>query len=199
MPQFANIAFSDAVKKVQSLAGSRTAMQRVADHPVKRDSLEPEMMEFVRARTSVYIASASAAGQPYIQHRGGEAGFIKVVNTTTLMISEHPGNRQYITQGNLSENPNAMLFLMDYANRRRVKIWGEAFISFDGNLGTLIDGYDETNPNPAPSPVIVFKVKAWDENCPKHIPRLFGEDVIGALENRIQDLEMGMMSMAQTA
>ncbi|MBL4613307.1 MAG: pyridoxamine 5'-phosphate oxidase family protein [Magnetovibrio sp.] len=191
MSQFTQISFSDAVKKVQSLAGSRTAMQRLAEHPNKRDRLSDDIMEFVRARTSAYIATASASGQPYIQHRGGDAGFLKVVNDTTIMISERPGNRQYITQGNLDENPNAMLFLMDYANRRRVKIWGEAFISFDQNLNTIMDGPDDRTPRP----VIVFKVKAWDENCPKHIPRLYGEDVIKGLADRIQDLEMGMVTM----
>jgi len=171
MPQFANIAFTDSVKKIQSLAGTRTAMQRLADHPNARDSLSDEQMEFVRARTSVYIATASAAGQPYVQHRGGDAGFMRIVNGTTLMISDYPGNGQFITQGNLSENPNAMLFLMDYANRRRLKIWGESFISFDPNLKTIITGAN----NPEPYPLIVFKIKAWDENCPRHIPRLFGE------------------------
>lgn len=171
MPQFANIAFTDAVKKIQSLAGTRSAMQRLSEHPNKRDSLSDEQMTFVRTRTSLYIATASVDGQPYVQHRGGDAGFIRVVNSTTLMISDYPGNGQFITQGNLSENPNAMLFLMDYANRRRLKVWGETFISFNENLKTIMTGVN----SPEPNPLIVFKVKAWDENCPRHIPRLLGE------------------------
>jgi len=172
MSHFTKIAFSGAVKKMQSLAGTRSAMQRLADHPDNRDRLTDEQMEFVSTRTSLYIATASATGLPYIQHRGGDAGFVRVVNPTTLMIAEYPGNGQLITQGNLSENPNAMLFLMDYANRRRLKIWGEGFVSFDANLKTIMIGADVN----APTPVIVFKIKAWDENCPRHIPRLQDED-----------------------
>jgi len=171
MPHFANIAFSDAVKKIQSLAGTRSAMQRLSDHPNKRDSLSDEQMAFVRARTSIYIATASADGQPYVQHRGGGSGFIRVVNSTTLMISDYPGNGQFITQGNLSENPNAMLFMMDYTNRRRLKVWGETFLSFDENLKTIMTGAN----SPEPHPLIVFKLKAWDENCPQYIPRLIGD------------------------
>jgi len=166
MPQFTNIAFTGAVKKMQSLSGSRASMQDLERNGDTQSHLNAEMTQFVRARTSAYIATASAAGQPYIQLRGGEPGFLNVVDSTTLMMCEQPGNHHYITQGNISENPNAMLFLMDYENRRRVKIWGEAFISFDGNLNALIG----SPPDKQNQPVIVFKVKAWDENCPKHIP-----------------------------
>ena len=194
MSEFTNIAFSDTVKKVQSLMGTRTAMQKLADRSKKNDCLSDEQVNFVRERTSFYIATANATGQPYIQHRGGEAGFVRVINTTTLMISDLPGNGQFITQGNLDENPHAMIFLMDYANHRRLKIWGEAFISFDHNLNIMMNGSGDT----APYPTIVFKIKAWDENCPKHIPRLFGEDVINTLETRIQDLEMGMLGLSET-
>lgn len=185
MAQFAKIAFTDAVKKIQSLMGTRAAMQRLTDHPTARDRLSDEQMDFIRARTSLYIATASATGMPYIQHRGGDAGFVRVVNATTLMISDLPGNGQFITQGNLSENPNAMLFVMDYANRRRLKLWGEAFISFDGNLKAIMTA----NADDKPEPIIVFKLKAWDENCPRHIPRLFDENTLNALQKRIKALE----------
>ncbi len=188
MSRFTEIAFTPAVKKVQSVMGTRTAMQRVSERQNKQDALTDELMDFVRERTSAFIATSSAAGQPYIQHRGGKPGFLRVVNSSTLMMSDEPGNGQFITQGNLSENPNAMLFLMDYAKCRRVKIWSEAFVSFDPNLGTMMNGPGDTEP----FPVIVFRIKAWDENCPKNIPRLFGEDVIASLEARIQDLEMGL-------
>lgn len=191
MSHFTQIAFSDAVKKVQSLMGTRAAMQRLSESPDKRDRLSDELKAFIRARTSLYIATASRAGQPYIQHRGGDAGFVKVVNDTTLMIGDLPGNKQFITQGNLSENSSAMLFFMDYANRTRVKVWGEAFVSYDDNLTAMMDGALDGKPHPT----IVFKLKAWDLNCPKHIPRLYGEEVIKNLETRIQDLELGMMSL----
>ena len=191
MPQFAHIAFTGAVKKIQSLMGTRAAMQRLADHPTKRDSLSDEQMDFIRARSSLYVATASADGMPYIQHRGGDAGFVRVVNATTLMISNRPGNGQFITQGNLSENPNAMLFVMDYTNRRRLKLWGEAFISFDSNLKAIM----HANADDKSEPTIVFKLKAWDENCPRHIPRLFDENTIDALQKRIQDLESHLSKM----
>jgi len=185
MSEFAHIAFTNAVKKVQSLMGTRTRMQRLSEHPDRRDQLSEEQMDFIRVRTSLYIATANAQGLPYIQHRGGDVGFVRVVNATTLMISERPGNGQFITQGNLSENPNTMIFVMDYANRRRLKLWGEAFVSYDENIKTLTS----STANDKPAPTIVFKLKAWDENCPQHIPQLFDNKVIDALQSRIHHLE----------
>jgi len=195
MPQFTQIAFTNAVKKAQSLMGTRIAMQRLSEHPTKRDRLSDKQMDFIRARTSLYIATASAAGMPYIQHRGGDAGFVHVVNATTLMMSDLPGNGQFITQGNLSENPGTMLFVTDYANRRRLKLWGEAFVSFDANLRIIMNGPGEAKPEPT----IVFKLKAWDENCPRHIPRLFDEKEVDALHARLHDLEMILNETEQGA
>jgi len=185
MPQFAHIAFTNAVKKVQSLMGTRDRMQCLSQHPDNRDQLNAEQMDFIRARTSLYIATASAEGMPYIQHRGGDDGFVRVINATTLMLSDLPGNGQFITQGNLSENPNTMIFVMDYANRRRLKLWGQAFVSFDDNLKAMTNASSDDKPHPT----IVFKLKAWDENCPQHIPQLFDKKVIDALQSRIHDLE----------
>lgn len=191
MPQFAHIAFTNAVKKVQCLMGTRAHMQRLSDHPDQRDRLTDDQMNFIRARTSLYIATANSAGMPYIQHRGGDAGFVRVVNATTLMMSEQPGNGQFITLGNLSENNNAMIFVMDYANRRRLKLWGEAFVSHDDNLKAMMN----TSTDDKPQPTIVFKLKAWDENCPQHIPQLFDKKVIDALQSRIHDLETHLPEM----
>jgi len=191
MPQFAHIAFTNAVKKVQSLLGTRAHMQRLSEHPDQRDRLTDEQMDFIRARTSLYIATANTAGMPYIQHRGGDAGFVRVVNDTTLLMSEQPGNGQFITQGNLSENINTMIFVMDYANRRRLKLWGEAFISFDENLKAMMNASTDVKPQPT----IVFKLKAWDENCPQHIPQLFDKKVIDDLQSRIHDLETHLPEM----
>lgn len=191
MPEFAHIAFTNAVKKVQSLMGTRAAMQRLSEHPDRRDRLSDEQMDFIRARTSLYIATANAQGMPYIQHRGGDAGFVRVVNATTLMMSDQPGNGQFITQGNLSENPNAMIFVMDYANRRRLKLWGEAFVSYDDNLKAMTDACSDDKPRPT----VVFKLKAWDENCPQHIPQLFDKKVIDDLQSRIHDLETQLSAL----
>ena len=191
MTQFAHIAFTNAVKKVQSLMGTRAHMQRLSEHPDQRDQLSDEQMDFIHARTSLYIATANTAGMPYIQHRGGDAGFIRVVNATTLMMSEQPGNGQFITQGNLSDNTNAIIFVMDYANRRRLKLWGEAFVSYDDNLKAIMSATVDDKPQPT----IVFKLKAWDENCPQHIPQLFDKKVIDALQSRIHDLETHLSVM----
>ena len=185
MPQFAHIAFTNAVKKVQSLMGTRAAMQRLSQHPDSRDRLNDEQMDFIHARTSLYIATANSQGMPYIQHRGGDAGFVRVVNATTLMMSDQPGNGQFITQGNLSENPNAMIFVMDYANRRRLKLWGEAFVDYGDDLKAMLN----STSNAKAQPTIVFKLKALDENCPQHIHQLFDKQVIDALQSRIHDLE----------
>jgi len=185
MVQFAHTAFSAAVRKVQTLMGTRAAMQRLQDHPDQRDQLSIEQEGFVRSRTSLYIATASAAGQPYIQHRGGSAGFVHVASASCLIIPEQAGNGQFITQGNLSENPAAMLFLMDYANRRRLKLWGDAFVSRDANMDDLVVPGLATQRQA----MIVFHLKAWDENCPAHIPRRFDEATVAALQARIRELE----------
>jgi predicted pyridoxine 5'-phosphate oxidase superfamily flavin-nucleotide-binding protein len=146
---------------------------------------------FIEAQTSVFLATANAHGQPYIQHRGGPPGFLRVLDEVTLGFVDFVGNRQYITLGNLAENPQAHLFLIDYAHRQRVKVWGEArVIADDPVLATELmpKGYKAR-----PSQVILFKVLAWDANCPQHIPRrLEAADVATALaqrDRRIAELE----------
>jgi predicted pyridoxine 5'-phosphate oxidase superfamily flavin-nucleotide-binding protein len=131
----------------------------------------------------MFLATASADGQPYIQHRGGPKGFIRILDKNTLAFADFSGNRQYITQGNLSENPKANIFLIDYAHRRRVKIWGEARVVDDDPAfmkSLMPQGYKAR-----PEQVILFKVSAWDTNCPQHIPQKFdAADVAAALASR---------------
>jgi len=140
---------------------------------------------------SIYLATASSDGQPYIQHRGGPKGFIKVLDSQTLAFTDFAGNRQYITQGNLAENPKAYIFVMDYAHRRRVKIWGEARIVEDDPA--LTDSLTPRGYKARPEQAILFKVSAWDTNCPQHIPQKFdAADVAAALaarDARIAELE----------
>ena len=133
----------------------------------------------------MFLATVNAEGQPYIQHRGGPPGFLHVLDDTTIAFADFAGNQQYITQGNLAENPKAHLFLIDYAHRRRIKIWGEAkVVEGDDALLTRLmpQGYKAR-----PEQVLVFTVSAWDANCPKHIPHRFeAADVAAALTTRDQ-------------
>ncbi len=156
-----------------------------------RDTITDELADFIAERDSFYIATASADGQPYIQHRGGPKGFLKVLGDRTLGFADFSGNRQYISLGNLSENDRAQLFLMDYANRRRIKIWGRARVVEDDPalLERLIDPAYKARPERA----FVFEVEAWDVNCPQHITPRYTEaeiaPVIERLQSRIAALE----------
>ena len=151
------------------------------------------------AQTSVFLATANAAGQPYIQHRGGPPGFLRVLDDKTIGFVDFAGNRQYITQGNLAENPKAHLFLIDYAQRRRVKIWGEArCVEGDAELTNKLmpQGYKAR-----PEAVILFTVSAWDANCPQHIPQRFEAAEVAAMlaerDNRIAALEKEVKLLRQ--
>src|SRR6266702_1522834 len=126
-----DVAFTPAVKAIQARKGSRNAYARVEQNGGWRTEIEEDLTAFLAAQDSMFLATATADGQPYIQHRGGPKGFIKVLDKNTLAFADYSGNRQYITQGNLSENPKANIFMMDYAQRRRVKIWGEARVVED--------------------------------------------------------------------
>lgn len=188
-----DIAFSPAVKAAQQRKGSRAAYARAEQHGW-RTTVDDDLAAFLAAQTSFYLATASADGQPYIQHRGGPAGFLRVLDPHTLAFADYSGNRQYITLGNLSENPRAYIFLMDYAHRRRIKIWGEArVVEDDPQLlqSLMLRGYKAR-----PEQAIVFTIKAWDTNCPQHIPQKFdAADVAAALaarDARIAELEAAL-------
>jgi uncharacterized protein len=186
-----DVAFTPAVKEIQTRKGSRRAYAHVEQNGGWRTEVDENLAAFLADTNSMYFATASADGQPYIQHRGGPKGFIKVLDKSTLAFADYSGNRQYITQGNLSENPKAHLFVMDYVHRRRVKIWGEARLVDDDSalMASLMPkGYKAR-----PEQVILFKIAAWDTNCPQHIPQKFdAADVAAALASpdaRIAELE----------
>jgi uncharacterized protein len=186
-----DIAFSPAVKAVQERRGSRATYERLEKHGGWDTKIDAVLAKFIAGMRSFYLATASKDGQPYVQHRGGPSGFLRVIDESTLAFADFAGNRQYITTGNLAENPRAMLFLMDYQHRRRVKIWGQArVIENDPELMARLfpDGY-----RARPEAAILFTVEAWDANCPQHIPQmLFAEDVAAAIEalnERIAALE----------
>ncbi|GAG17720.1 unnamed protein product [marine sediment metagenome] len=186
-----DIAFTPAVKAQQQRMGSRGAYARMEAGRGWSDRITPELKAFIAARDSFYLATASAEGQPYIQHRGGQVGFLKVLDDSTLAFADYSGNRQYISIGNLSENDRASLFLMDYPNKQRIKIWGRAEVVEDDPelLARLVDPAYGARPERA----IVFHLEAWDKNCPQHIRPRFTEEeiatVIEGLERRIAELE----------
>lgn len=183
--------FSPAVKAIQARKGSRDAYARVERRGGWRTEIDEDLAAFIAEQRSWFLATASADGQPYVQHRGGPPGFLHVLDPKTLAFADYRGNRQYISQGNLSENAKVELFLIDYAHQTRVKIWGTARVVEDDPalLARLMpDGYDAR-----PEQAIVIDVTAWDANCPQHIPvRFEREDVAEALakrDARIAELE----------
>jgi predicted pyridoxine 5'-phosphate oxidase superfamily flavin-nucleotide-binding protein len=186
-----DIAFTPAVKAVQSRRGSRGMYQRLEAQGGFRREVTAELAAFLAAVDTAYLATASAEGQPYAQHRGGPKGFIRVIDEHTVGFADFTGNRQYISTGNLAENSKAFLFLMDYANRRRMKLWGRARV-VEGDQALLArlmpDGY-----RARPEQAILFELDAWDVNCPQHIPVKFDaadvSQAITGLEGRIAALE----------
>jgi predicted pyridoxine 5'-phosphate oxidase superfamily flavin-nucleotide-binding protein len=192
-----DVAFTAAVKAIQTRKGSRDAYAHIEQHGGWRTEIDEDLAAFLAATNSLFFATASADGQPYIQHRGGPKGFVKVLDNNTLAFTDYGGNRQYITQGNLSENPKAHIFVMDYAHRRRVKIWGEARVVDDDPA--LVKSLMPQGYRARPEQVIVFKVSAWDTNCAQHIPQKFdAADVAAALaarEARIAELEAELAAM----
>ncbi|NVO05609.1 MAG: pyridoxamine 5'-phosphate oxidase family protein [Rhodoferax sp.] len=194
-----DVAFTPAVKAIQARKGSRPAYSRMEQRGSWETQITPELRDFIAAQTSFYMATANAQGQPYIQHRGGPAGFLRVLDEHRLAFVDYAGNKQYISAGNLSENPKAQLFLMDYEHRQRIKIWGEAQV-IEGDEA-LIAQLAPREYAAQPEQVIVFTVKAWDANCPQHIPvRLDIEKVRSALDQRdqrIRELEARLAQLGQ--
>jgi predicted pyridoxine 5'-phosphate oxidase superfamily flavin-nucleotide-binding protein len=186
-----DVAFTPAVKAVQERRGSRRAYRRMEERGGWQTRVTPDLAASLAERDSAYLATANAAGQPYVQHRGGPKGFIRVLDEKTLGFADYVGNRQYISTGNLTENDRAFLFLMDYAQRRRVKIWGRARVVADDPkllVRVMPEGYDAR-----PQQAILFAIEAWDVNCPQHIPQKFDAADVAAsvekLEHRIGELE----------
>lgn len=168
-----DVAFTPAVKAVQTAKGSRPAYERMERGRGWQTQVTAELAEFLAGLDMFYLGTATARGQPYIQYRGGPPGFLKPIGPGVLAFADFGGNQQYLSVGNLSENSQAFLFLMDYENRRRVKVWGRA---------RVVEGDDRLNAelsDPSyPADVqraIVFDIEAWDVNCPQHIHRRIPE------------------------
>jgi len=186
-----DIAFTPSVKTVQESRGSRRGYAGLEAKGGWPTTVNAELAGLIAGVRSFYLATASKEAQPYIQHRGGPPGFLRVLDGNTLAFADFSGNRQYITTGNLAENPRAMIFIMDYMNRHRVKLWGSARVVEDDPelIATLLpEGY-----RARAEAAILFTLSAWDTNCPQHIPQLlFSEDVAAAIDTlkaRIEALE----------
>ena len=192
-----DVAFTPAVKEIQARKGSREAYAEVEQRGGWRTEIDEKLAGFLAETNSFYLATATADGQPYIQHRGGPKGFVKILDKNTIAFADYGGNRQYLTQGNLSENPKAHIFVMDYAHRRRVKIWGEARVVEDDPA--LLQSLMPQGYRARPEQVILFKIAAWDTNCPQHIPQKFdAADVATALaarDARIAELEAELAAL----
>jgi predicted pyridoxine 5'-phosphate oxidase superfamily flavin-nucleotide-binding protein len=185
-----DVAFTPSVKAIQSRKGSRQGYASMEERGSWETRITPGLAEFIGRQTSVFFGTASRDGQPYIQHRGGPPGFLHVLDDKTIGFADFSGNRQYITLGNLADNPKAMIFLIDFGVRQRVKIWGEARVIEDDP--GLIKKLKPEGYRARAEQAILVTVSAWDTNCPQHIPqRLEAEEVTAMLaerDKRIEDL-----------
>lgn len=186
-----DVAFSDSVKRVQAERGSRPAYARIERSGGFATEVDEALRAFLAEVDTAFLATASADGQPYVQHRGGPKGFVRALDDRTLAFVDFVGNRQYVSTGNLAENDRVCLLLIDYANRRRIKVWGKARVlpATDEWLARL----SSPSHRGRPEQIVVISVSAWDVNCPRHIPqKLDAADVartIERLQARIAELE----------
>ena len=192
MPSFSSdIAFTPAVKGIQTAKGSRSSYARMEAAGSWKTTVTPELEAFLADLDMFYLGTTNAQGQPYIQYRGGSPGFLRTVDEKTLGFADFGGNRQYITLGNLSENPKAFIFLMDYARSRRIKLWGKARV-VENDPALFEKLRDPADPGKVER-VILFEMEAWDVNCPQHIHKRFSQKqvrpVIEQLQAKIAELE----------
>lgn len=195
-----DIAFTPTVKAIQSRKGSRAAYAGMEQRGGWQTEIDPDLAAFVEHTRSFFLATANSEGQPYVQHRGGPPGFLRVLDRHTLGFADYRGNRQFISQGNLEDNPKAFIFLIDYALQRRIKIWGTAkMVEATSELLSRLmpEGY-----RARPEQVVLFEVEAWDVNCPQHIPQRFEADdvarVLAKRDARIAELEALLAARDET-
>jgi len=185
-----DVVFTPTVKALQQARGSRHAYARMEQGRGWQTGITDEVRGFIEAQTSLFMATANLDGQPYMQHRGGPPGFLQVLDAHTLAFADFTGNRQFVSTGNLTDNPKAQLFLMDYAHRQRLKIWGTARVDTDA---ALVERLMPADYKARAEQAIVFTVTAWDANCPQHIPQLIPvAEVLPAIaerDQRIRELE----------
>lgn len=191
--RFAEIAFTPTVKKAQEELGSRNAYARMESVPETRNHrLSEAEAEFIAARNSLYMATVSETGWPYIQHRGGPTGFVRVLDETTIGFADFRGNRQYISLGNLMNDDRVSLFFMDYPNKTRLKLFGRAkIVGLDDQ--TTLSRLEMPDYRARVERGFLIKVEGFDWNCPQHITERYTLDEVRAmtapLTSRIAELE----------
>jgi predicted pyridoxine 5'-phosphate oxidase superfamily flavin-nucleotide-binding protein len=164
-----DIAFTPSVKAVQDALGSRAMMDRLSRTRGFQTEITEDFAAFLARQVSFFLASASADGRPYVQHRGGPPGFVEVREPQEIAFADYRGNKQYITLGNLAENDRVMLFFLEYETKTRIKLWGRARAE------------DLTGPDRH----IAVAVEAWDINCQQHLPDLFGPEAIRQAQSQL--------------
>lgn len=178
MTDNADLVFTPSVRKAQAARGTAEFNERRAAKGFE-NKVTPELASFLAGQDTAFLATATAEGAPYVQHRGGPKGFIKVVDERTLAFADYAGNKQYITLGNLSENDRAFLFLIDFTTKSRIKVWGRARV-VEGDAA-LLDKLFDQGYRARPERVLLFTIEAWDVNCSSHITARFAEaDVVAA-------------------
>jgi predicted pyridoxine 5'-phosphate oxidase superfamily flavin-nucleotide-binding protein len=185
--QFGTIAFTPAVKAMQEKMGSRENYERFVAKGAENNMITPDLEEFIASMEGFYLGTVSSNGYPYIQFRGGKAGFLKILDEKTLGFADYRGNVQYISVGNLSEQDKAFLFLMDYRHRRRLKILGRARIV--ENDPTILVQVEDVDYGATVERAIVFEIEGWDWNCPQHIPIRYSQAELETMQARISELE----------
>ncbi|MEB3212835.1 MAG: pyridoxamine 5'-phosphate oxidase family protein [Leptolyngbyaceae bacterium] len=196
-PNFTQIAFTPTVKAIQEHYGSRQSYARMESRGQDNNTIDPFIAQFIQARDGFYMGTRNSEGWPYIQFRGGPTGFLNVLDEKTLGFADFGGNAQYLSIGNLADDDRVFLFLMDYMNRARLKIWGRATV--EGDRPDLIEQLRDPDYPADAQRAILIRVEAWDWNCPQHIPRRFSENhvisLMEPLQARIQELEAQLAAL----
>lgn len=198
--EFTQLAFTPTVKSLQAQYGSRQSYERMESQGPANNTLSAQIAEFIQARDGFYMGTVNANGWPYIQFRGGLVGFLQVLDEKTLGFADFGGNRQYLSIGNLTDDDRVFLFLMDYAHRRRLKIWGHATVEYD--RPDLVEQLHIPGYPADPQRAILIHVEAWDWNCPQHIPHKYSEqevlNIVEPLQAQIADLEAQLSQLKQS-
>jgi predicted pyridoxine 5'-phosphate oxidase superfamily flavin-nucleotide-binding protein len=186
-----DIAFTTTVKEFQEKFNSRKSYERMEQFGGWQSEVTPELKYFLSTIDSFYLGTSNAEGQPYIQHRGGPKGFLKILDNKRLIIADYAGNKQFISIGNLKENNKGFIFLMDYPNRTRIKIWVTINVIFDDK--ELLDSLADPLYKARVERAMVFTIDAWDANCTQHIKQRFTsediDEITKPLRNKIKELE----------
>lgn len=190
---FSSLVFTPVVKELQQRYGSRRQYERLAAQGTSNRGLGPGEREFIAERDSFYMASIGSTGWPYVQHRGGPKGFLKILDNQTIAFADYRGNKQYISAGNLLTDDRVALILVDYPRQARLKILGHAKITERAEAGERLGVVRDEGENTFVERVYIIHVEAFDWNCPQHITPRFTVDeirtILAPFEERLQTLE----------